>query len=1599
MKQQHHPTDLKSFEKGINSDSNKELLGTKQGEHVDARNMRSQTNDGDNYAKKKIKGEKLLYPNIDNRCDDGTSQPLSDEYHCMMTQEINNHIVEIWATDPAVTVQPALIRIDGLIVCMSNDFPVRADYPLQYDKNEACIGGEFFITDNRVRPMVFNIKDLLVNSGVDVGDTEGECTTKYFEGFNLELYVVGITSELFQMSFIKQATNGPGYANVLGTNGLVVGTYSYSYRYATEEGDRSGWSPISVMIPVLAGRNVINDGYHANAGNYGGPANVSSPTIWGNHLRLKYDNKSQFTFIEIRRDGWYSEDTISAPPVSEIIGAIPINEGLNVINILDYASPDQTEQTLTEEDLLDVQAGIQRAKSLRYFNNKLWLMNVGYREREISDEVELIDSEEPLFPVIQKIFKKGHVDPYNAAYYKSNMRGESYGYGLAFRDDEGNTTFVQPVVDDFQYPNRREPVTSQSQGMSYFGTVVSADIYGNAPVRTYEVFDHQNAKRRDVYPGEDAQDELETVSINTVLIESQFGAWLNPPPKPPTLVNILSEARTANPFNPIVGTTVPVGTYPYKVLHPTSQTDDESSYNRRINTHVYEDNGYGKTPIEYNPKAFGIDYYSMGAAFKGVKKNTIPEWVDGFSIVTTEPSRRVVAQGLGFYKLVDTDSGLEEDGSKQLRQLVCNFPDLDSGYGLYPGEVNNLIGEHGSQSPYRLELVSPLGFFSEFYSYYANSFSSASVGASMLEAGKRYAIDGIAHCRILKDSGDINPTWQGITALNEFVGFGGWRETTQNDAKFPGYDASNGGSIFTIDRIDFEYTGASLPNTASLLVTTVENVYSQQYTDGAADNQDFNLPGLKKWHEPVYAVNIVKDNAQVNAGIVTTYKHAGNYIKLRSKILESDGSNGQTAVLVSERWEDCIVDIGNTIQGTMLNNAYSNYERFVTVEDPINGLLKWVNVTQKTPAQVAAIQADITANGFAVVTDPSGSYDVYGVYTDSQVIEGTGITHRLHFDNLAVDSIVYVDYDSRIPIRFFSGDTYINDHSWAVLDNKYNNKGEPVDTANEFKFNVPFPYPMYALNPYIGLVGDCDAYSGPRYITNTSMIDTIGGAGDIWFRGFNMMPGKIYFDSTFFGFGGSGFYPARWRQLIASWVAETRISLAHVFNVEIDGSEADSQMYPLKNYVYRPSAWNGNVNVSDYSAFFDEQHIYEDYATDYGFEHGVNWGLGGFRYRPVTNTDYSKKQTTEILSTAPSVGFSEEVDFCTRILWSVTRPINVQDSPSVKTFPPGNKYDISDNTGEIKFAWDADSGKGNNLYAITNSGLCMLLVDKRILSEINADELATIGADSFGGITADLWINKDIGMDSETWRSWAEYGNKLFWVNSTSSYSFEGNAIVDIAKSEDMVRPGYSEILRRAFIPKMNKGVFSKIAGVYDILHNEYWATADNRGQSGDNFSTLIFGVTQDALQCQSDYRYDKYLAIDNKVYGMKGLETYELGVGNLLNGEEYECYVSGVSDADSYSDKEFIRIRVNSNSRPKRIEFYDDYDQYINGANPSSIVDATINPLNIKDYHGYECYIPRKTFAPYLRQQGRHVIFKIVSDDNEEFYIATAGVQYKALK
>lgn len=1517
-KQQHHPVDKKSFEKGINSDVNKEILSSRQGEHVDAKNMRSISMDGNNLAKKKVKGEELLFENIDNRCLNGTGQPLSSDYECMMTQEINSRIVEIWASPNEG--EFSLIRVDGKIVAMSEDFPVTLENPLQYHKNENCIGGEFYITDNNVSPMVFNLADLMLNSGMTVGSQVGTCTDKYFDAFNLDKYTVNVNANLYKISFIKQQNNTSGSFDVVfGSAGVAVGYHSYTYRFATQDGDRTGWAPITERIPVVQ-RTSSPPIEQPNVGNISKDPDVSVPSVYGNHLRIKYDNLVGFSFIEVRRDSWVAGSQLGSQPVSEIIGSLPVQDGLNIVNVLDYTAPDEVQEPVDISEISESPTNIQSAKSIRYFDSKLWLFNVKYNSRDLDENIELVDEDEPVFSTIEKMGKRGHSDVYNATYYKSNMRGENAGIGVVVFDDSGAKTFAKDIVQNFNFPNRRDPVSNETLGTSYKGLPVAADTNGEIS-RTHEVFDHYDNIGRD---GE--------IDINVLASE-------------------VFDAETG----------------PYKTFRPTSQNENSSTYGDRINNYVAtrsnqnDITGIPRFVFDYNPKAFGLDYYSQGFAFKGIDDSKLPSWADGFSVVQTASAGRVAAQGLAYYDMEQAEGALGAGGGKKTFSVVVHFPDLDGDIGLTPEILDDLLVNTGPGSPYRIQAVSPLGFFTDVHSFFRQTGGLKARGTDM-----------ITYCRVLYDRGLINPVgiipnagW-GVGG-DGYTSFGTWRETSSNSTSFVPNGATGRGTnfnLFTIDSAQIESTQTGVGTNVRLTFT--KPIYSKQAC--SADNQDYYRADVKEWQEPIYVVNLVKDEAQINPGVINTYQYTGNYIKLRSKLLISDGSATQNAVLVSERWEDCI----QTISGQVFND-YSSLERFLWVVDEDDNSLRWLNVSNKTSGEISVINADIIANGFHTVTDSSGSYDIYGTYTSSQTSDGTSPIFNISIDGVPQGRSVEVRYDNRIPIRVFGGDTFINEHVWAVHDNRYD-KGAKHEDNNPFKFNVPFPFPAYGIPDGLKIIRQSDLGFGGAVLgfTRYQQPDNITGLHE--FR----------FDIGTFGVG-SGTNPAEIRQLITQWTAETRVNLSFMFNDESNLALYGSQTFPLKNYVPRPYKWETGDD-DDPDDWIDKNNLFDNYYEDYGTEWD-NWGLGGFRYKPQVNTDYSQTQTTEVITTVPSVGFTDQTEYCTRAIWSVRRPINIQDSPTVKTFLPGNLHDISDDTGEIKFAWSADSDKGNNLYNFTDSGVCLLLVNKNIINQANGGELSTVGLQE-DGVVNDLWIDKSIGMSDETWRSWAEYSNMIMWSNNVSSYSLIGNSIKDNAET------GYKDLYVSQFVPNIGKGYSSKMSGVYDILRKEYYSTAD----SGEDFSTLIFGTMQDALQCQSDYRYDKFLSFNNNVYGMKNMETYELGVGNLIDGEEYECYVSGVSDADVFSDKEFIRIRVNSNTKPKRIEFFDDYEQYKSGT-PSSIVDAVANPISIKDYNGFECYIPRKDLPPNLRQQGRKMIFRIVSDDNEDFMISTVGVQYKILK
>lgn len=1663
-KQQHWTYDIRTLNNGANRDLEDELVFLEDGAYIDACNFRVVSMGGDYAAAKKINGEELLYPNIDNRCNGGTGAALSANYECIGAAEINDHIIEFWAD--TTSVEPSLIRIDGQIVLYSVDFPITYNHPLQLAKNESCIGGEIYITDDNVPPMIFNIEDLMEKSAMI---NNGICSEKYFTEFNLAEHQLQVTNPIDHPVFIKLTSNQAGYNAVFGSGGLPVGTYSYQIRYSTTAGDKTIWSVPTPLIPVVSRLSAGCSPTFPNMQTHSKDPDTSSPSIYGIHLKFRVNNINNFEFIEIRRNSFNAGDPFGVLPVSELIGSINITNGLvGVFNILDNGS--QAEESLSPDEAAESINAIQKAKAIRYFNGKLYLMNIEYASRDVSNDITFVDAgPTSMFPIVEKIYKAGLKDAWKYTYNKPYMDGEKYGFAAVLYDDDNQFTYAVPITDfeNFQMPDRRDIPSTDTISHSYFGMSDAARIDGTIG-ESHEIFDLDDAVGK--------SDACSFLNILDVL-ETKAAA----------IDNYNTSVLGCDNVSVLQQQASDIG---YRPLTPTGQDDARcEGTNYIINTWISNDDIGGK--YKYNPQGFAPNYYSAGMALKGISNLDNIPWAKAFSIVRTAPAKRVIAQGIGYYSLNAGGGIFGANLTKNTDEFWFYSPDTDGGTSLDPGVVDDIIN---NPSSYEVVLVSPLGFFTEVYSAnVSNAFPVYDSGADL-----------ITYARIIKENAtnpEMNPeedATRGIVSGGDsYTAYGAWRYSALDagNTVFPNGNSAagpNGSNSFDIVSLSEETDN----RTQYFKIRMNTSAFNSFGTGGPTKGDN---PDVRKWHEPLYIVNIVRKVADIADSNIQNYIHTGHYQKIESLVGLSDGSNGQVFDLVDERWEDCMPLISG-----MTINPYSGLYRFIHIDYGDGVKKRWLNTANVLTGDLNNIYAQLTANGVASATDSSGTYDVYGVYSQQQTTDSTAPIYQLVFQQLTatVSSVyfnppatskIYVLYDNRIPVRFFGGDASQGEATCAFLDKQYDKNANPNGGDNEFIFNLGFPNSTYNIN---------DRY----YIVNNT-------------QGIN----KIQDNNDFFFDDASGTSPARVRQLTCMFACRSRADITFSFNDEAVKHSSD-QYFTLKNYVIRPYRWRDQQFANGAAAVYADNNMWLEYEDDYGNEY-EQWGYGGFRFIHNVNLDYSKDLTDGIaLTSIPEVGFVEENDFCTRIAWSLQRPINAQNTPGLRTFLSQNYFDISDDTGEIKFAYDSLSGKGNNLYAFTQDGACLLLVDKRIISEINSDELATMGSD-VGGILGEYWISKEIGMNDEFWRSAAEYNNILYFANRQSAYSMADNNIRDIAKVK------YHSKLYPDFLRDFAPGYDSKLCATYDVLHDEYWITFGKRepldvewcmvggaynltdseyfpnnpafGYNCFTYNigidanqtlnvltrplsnnTLILGgasatmltesvqicsmensatplqiayndyssslpvsiviatlapgecicidpvptrgdeytfVTRECVpftdyDCPTvsyaqklsqgnggwngsfDYKFDKYVYIGNKVYGMRDLETYELNKGYIINGDPIMGVLMSCMSNPPFIDKEFVRIRINSDNKPVAVQFFNTLTQALND-DVQAELDTTTNALALKDYRGFEQYIPRKTAAPRNRMQGRIVIYKIIHNLEEDFKIVTVGLQWKPIK
>lgn len=1467
---------------------------------------------GDSKVMEKIGGEEQLYT---NELEEGSN------FICIGSCQLLGHLIEVWADSSALDPKPnPFITVDGYIMLRSENFDVLYTYPLQMDVNESCIGGEFAFTDFRVKPYLFNLGDIIEQYEL------GNLT--YFDNFNSDQYTVSLNMNIMPPRFHSLVASG---------NPMKNGSYAYSMRYVDATGNRTGWSLATPLIPLI---EIYNSGssQYPYVKTYGD--NSSETGGFGIKIQIQVSNNVGYQYIELKRDSYTSQGAEDVAPTITEVYSLPddiltetdpseqnyINEKYKVIeftdsSIIGWETYDEESESETDQTI----GSISAAKAIRFYDKRLWLGNIKYPTKDLQTQIESIDPS-PIenvdgFAYVDKLGKIGHNDPYNTAYKKSYPTGERFSFGIQWYNEVGERSLCVPLenLKDFKFPNRRDKIASGTDEYDYCVTngngAVTAAAIDNTIVKTYELFDL-----------EDAISKTDTSTVYAISTD---------------------QGDAYNPLTPIKpSSTVVTG-------HNCVPCD-----------RAYLDSG---TDFPLKHQGFAPNYYALGLAVTGLPNRL--EGQKGFSIMRSRRANRVVCQGIGVYSLTEAGDDIGGDSlSKETRELWCNFPDMEAGY-ISIGEISTGI----SNGLYKLEIVSPLGYFSEPYCC-----------EHRLIDGNRNT-DFVTYARILHETGYINGSGDlaGILigcedsndSLDYYTKFGMWRNPAPDPSKTTNpYNKVS--KLYTMSSISLEGDGstgiyASGRGANRVKITLEDEIYAKLYLEDK-NEKDVNTDECKEWHEPFYIINIVQDGALVPEGNSDEFIQCGNYVPYETEVGVGLGVSTPISLkIVNERWEDSCININSSTIET--DNVYC----YVETGRATNNFQRWLNITYKTVSEIDDIRLALDADAVYIDTDGNS---IYGVYTQTNsgarfyTLEFAPIVDWLNqFTVPIAGARVKVLYDNRFPVRIFGGDVTISENVFCPIDGFSDNSGTDVV---KFNFKAQFPFYEYMRNENYKLVKNARAETGATFQAERDM--TIRAI----------------------------------RQWVVMFACETKVPSQYAWGLDsYGGSTTDVtagtnlmsyQWFPIIHYIQRPQDWS----TDDYSENFGQggtseiNYISLQYLLDFPVEHYA-WGLGGFRFRQASsgkfNVDYNRNNTSQINISKPKVGWVEKLEYCTRVIWSEQKTINEQDDPNLKTFPTVNVYDIEDNQGEIKYLFDNNSEKGNNIIIFTEKGVCLLLVNKNILSGNDGTGQISYNSGNVVNSNSEIWLDKQIGVNDEMWRSIAEYSDFAFFSNNLGVYIIKQTQIIDIIRE---TQGGYKGVLL-PILSSIASGYTDKVNSVYDTKNDEYWL--------GVNNIQYIFKNKKDILNWIGRYTYvsDKFICINNNVIASRSTRvvadeeqtdssnSFLLNVGDYINGSIVSGIVELAISPLPHETKEAIDISVYSDNKPTSILIGDDYIY----TNPSTI-DSNLGQRYLRNYNGYWYnFIPRRGDSSRNRLQNVYFYIKLIHNTAEKFVVRLIKTGYKILK
>lgn len=1375
----------------------------------------------------------------------------------------------------------------------------------------------------------------------NIGDLiSNQSTTKYFADFNLNDQLQQLDTQPNIPVFIALVAGSDITADMIsqGDNGANVGKVAYAIRFVTLLGDRTEISPYTPFIPVVV--QVSPDSLqYPGAKTFGGI--VTTNTNFGVHIRFRVNNNMNFDTVEVIRVEHKLGTALGFIPQAEVIAKLPIErDEVSIVNFVDFGAA-ALEVLPDTEDALAMNY-IENAGPNQYFDQRLVMGDVQLASRDLSDVTFLEVSGLKMFPVVRNMGPEGHRNPFNFVYRAGYMRQEKYGFAAGFFDGSyGRGLAVKiPGFENFQLPGRREALSTTTISFSIDTPVKAANVTGNVSP-TGEVFTNESARAK-----------TDSTSAK----------------------NIYTQGVTFEPF------------------HPTGDADDDvSGHNYIINTTVKDSAASTQT---YSPKGFAPDIFTMGMALTGI--TNIPPHIKAFMPLRTAPAGRVVLQGIAVYDTVPNGATFTRE--KNLTKFAFFSPDIDNqkvDFSAIRQSVNN------NEGVYKVQLVSPLGFFSEV--------------PNAKEASGTYSnIDILTNAMLVREDGTVNPG-QPISEVgiddgggnDGYIAFGKWRNPVKPTGGQPFPGAADGNKEFGIKSINFNSNSS---RSVHYIIELDDPLYNQNRADTI--ESQFDDASVKKWHEPFYVANIVRDANAPNPD-VNSYIPTGQYIKTESIIGLSDGATLQEFLLVDERPEDCCDFDDPTV------------DRFLFITPPGAAEQKWIDVTGKGSAAINTLRQAIIA----------GTSPFSGTYTHTIVSN----IFTIIFSDTAfvplVDARLVVKYDSSRPVQFYGGDVMINTAVFA-----------PVDaTAGQFNWNIGFPYKGWHINDNVKLTptdsADPTLHDIELNIVRQWAVTWLNE--NRWPTNFDYGDTALAFNKQFFE---STHYVMHTQDGTASnLLAEYAIAYPDDFDVatsDIPMKLGGFRLNPQTNIDYA-HVFNKRLYASKPAAGFVEQ-----LAFCAGFVWSAKRAIGqsdvaGVRTFPASNFLSADDQSgaarwLTILSTPRGDNLFALMEYGIVEL-QTGQTLRTLGGEALGTFDVADAGLIQDTNwisreiGLDRDYWTSVQQDNNIVYFANSFGIFAFNGGEPLDISRHKYHSRLLPFLKGGGslVTSEVtgFLDKDhreIGFNFVSNGINVNLNTDVYFVKTVSYPAVQfikpddrfiikgssgGRAVITLDSADTtiyfyitddsdpvdlMISLLTARILTKlqTFLPGTAWCVVTTLAGAdLETTITEVESTSITQG------ALFVYDLNINKWTGTYTYNFDRYLYANNEVYGFRDLESYFINKGFLINGATITATILGFLSPVQFVDKEFIYFKVNTNDiKPNRVEFFNTVEQADAGT-VQSVLDADVEPLALLDRNGFGNFIPSKTLPPNDRMQGRGIALKLIHKRQETFIVINFGMMYKPLK